>query len=117
MNKEVFKLLGKNIKLLRTKYKISQQTLSVFLNISQSQLSLIENGKKEFGVYFLEKIVHLFALDYVDFYSNNLNDLIENDKIHVNMNDLIKLQGLNNFNTLCKSYIDLNEFRITKRFA
>jgi len=52
MNKEVFKLLGKNIKLLRTKYKISQQTLSVFLNISQSQLSLIEKEKKNLEFIF-----------------------------------------------------------------
>lgn len=36
----------------------------------------------------------------------------ETFKLLGNMGSLIKLEGLNNFNTLCKSYIDLNNFLV-----
>ena len=40
-----YKLIGNNIKQMRTKSQVSQQSLAKAINISQTHMSNLENGK------------------------------------------------------------------------
>lgn len=63
------KNLGFRIKQLREEREISQEELAHQLNISQSKLSKIENGKLKVSLILLINIFRFFAL--------TLEDLVE----------------------------------------
>ena len=63
--------LGNRIKLIRTYLKYDQKQLSQYLRTAQSQLSKIEAGKAEPGVYHLLMVMKLADTD--DYLRENLS--------------------------------------------
>ncbi|MGC4130564.1 MAG: helix-turn-helix transcriptional regulator [Bergeyella sp.] len=55
--------IGYIIKTIREQRKITQEELAFELNISQSKLSKIENGKTEPTIYFLISIFNFFSFN------------------------------------------------------
>lgn len=70
------KVIGQNIRKVRTSKKISQEKLAFKAGIDRSYLSEIENGYKNLSVLMLEQIAVALELDIKDFfegYTANIN--------------------------------------------
>lgn len=57
----------KRLKQLRIKYNLSQKEISNFLEISLSQYSLYESGKRQIPIHLLLKIAKFYntSIDYI----------------------------------------------------
>lgn len=69
--------LGFKIKKLREERNISQEELANELNISQSKLSKIENGRIKASLPFIISTFHFFSLTLSD-----LAEIIQNSKLN-----------------------------------
>jgi transcriptional regulator with XRE-family HTH domain len=65
-------VINDKIKELREKSKITQESMSNYLNVTQSYISKIESSEREIPVELLVKIANLFVCD--------INDLIDDSK-------------------------------------
>lgn len=63
--------LGERIRKARDKKEWSQADLASAMNTGTSQISLMENGKREPGLFMLRRLVHVLGL--------KVNDLIEDN--------------------------------------
>lgn len=75
--KDIKKLVGKNIRLLRKSRDMGQRALMKKLGIrSQPQMSQIENGTYRVGEETLQQIADIFGVPFSYLYSENLGNLI-----------------------------------------
>jgi len=81
---EIKKLFGKKIKSLRENMNMSQEELSVKLDITQRQVSMIERGLSFPKLQTLNKISNVFGCKIQDLFDN---DYLQPDKI---LKDLLK---------------------------
>lgn len=65
--------LGKNIKYIREKSKISQKELANFLKVDQSQISKIEQNQRNITTDQLDKISSLFGITSDTFFLDDFN--------------------------------------------
>ena len=63
---EIKKVISQNIRMFRAKYNYSQITLADFANITQTQLSAIENGKIIPKISTLAKLAEVFHIPVDD---------------------------------------------------
>jgi len=61
-NNDVNITIGKNIKLLRKNFNLTQEHIAKFLSISQENLSQIENGKRGLNITKLLKLCDLLGI-------------------------------------------------------
>ncbi len=61
------KLIGRGVKFLREKHKVTQQELEWFSGVSQNQISFIESGKTNFKMDSITRIAGVFNLDLATF--------------------------------------------------
>lgn len=66
------KTLAKNLKILRVEYDYSQETLAEITDLSQQQMSFLENGKTDPKLSILVKIAEAYGI--------TVNDLIYEKK-------------------------------------
>ena len=66
-----YQRIGKKIRELRIKRKLSQETLAELCNLSSSYISYIETGKKRLSVATLEKLSKYLNFD-IDIYDKNI---------------------------------------------
>jgi transcriptional regulator with XRE-family HTH domain len=64
--------IGKNIRALRDKQKISQETLAEYLNITRVEISYFETGARNIPSNLVTKIAELFAVDEYDLYETDV---------------------------------------------
>ena len=66
-----YQRIGKKIRELRIKRKLSQETLAELCNLSSSYISYIETGKKGLSFATLEKLSKYLNFD-IDIYDKNI---------------------------------------------
>ena len=66
-----YQKIGKKIRELRIKRKLSQETLAELCNLSSSYISYIETGKKRLSFATLEKLSKYLNFD-IDIYDKNI---------------------------------------------
>lgn len=66
-----YQRIGKKIRELRIKRKLSQETLAELCNLSSSYISYIETGKKRLSFATLEKLSKYLNFD-IDIYDKNI---------------------------------------------
>lgn len=75
------KELGQYLKSVRESLGYSTYDVNKLCNISQSYLSLMENGKRKPSAIILKKIAPIYSLNYLDLYEKaGYIDLIEDEK-------------------------------------
>lgn len=76
------KELGSYLKLVRESLGYSTRDVNKLCEISQSYLSLVENGKRKPSAIVLKKLAPIYSLDYIELYEKaGYIDLIENEKV------------------------------------
>ena len=105
--------LGKKLKLLRKKRNIRQDDLAEFLNLSKSQISNLESGRRNLSLSQLEKICDYFKIDMSYFLMEETTDscleLIEKAKVLFESKNLTNTQKENLFTSLMKVYLESKE--------
>lgn len=78
------KELGLYLRNIRESLDYSTYDVNRLCNISQSYLSLMENGKRKPSAIILKKLAPIYHLNYIDLYEKaGYLDLAENEKISV----------------------------------
>ena len=62
------KELGSYLKLIRESLGYSTRDVNKLCEISQSYLSLVENGKRKPSAIVLKKLAPIYSLDYIELY-------------------------------------------------
>lgn len=105
--------LGKKVKLLRTRKGITQEDLAHVLKLSKSQVSNLENGRRNLSLRQLEKVCEFFKVDMSYFFlvetTDSCLDLIEKARVLFNSNELSKDQKEVLFTSIMKIYLDSKE--------
>ena len=105
--------LGKKLKLLRKRRNIRQDDLAEFLNLSKSQISNLESGRRNLSLSQLEKICDYFKIDMSYFLMEETTDscleLIEKAKVLFESKNLTNTQKENLFTSLMKVYLESKE--------
>lgn len=105
--------LGKKLKLLRKRRNIRQEDLAEFLNLSKSQISNLESGRRNLSLSQLEKLCDYFKIDISYFLMEETTDscleLIEKAKVLFESENLTNIQKENLFTSLIKVYIESKE--------
>lgn len=70
------KTIGKNVKYLREKLGLTQQSLADFLGISREEISYFETGARSIPTTLMTKIADLFCIEEYDLYEED-NSLIQ----------------------------------------
>lgn len=100
------KLIGKKIREIRDKNKITQEHFSELINLDPSSLSNIENGKRYPSMQTLLNIMEKFKITPQELFDYDY--LAENNQIEEEMIDIIKNQTYDKKQIL---------YKIIKQFA
>ena len=102
--------IGKKIKLLRISNKLNQNDLSKILNLSRSQISNLENGKRNVSIMQLEKICEYFKIDMSYFIMFETNDvcieILNKLRTIFESNKLTQEQKDDLFSSIMRIYLD-----------
>lgn len=108
--------LGKKIKKLRTKKRITQYELANILDVSRVQISNIENGRRGMNLKKLKVLCKYFKIDLSYFVSddipNNGERLIEIANAVFNSNQLSNDTKDNIFTSIFNIYMDSKEDKL-----
>ena len=84
-------IVGKNLKELRRKNGYTQQQVSNYLEITQSNLSKIENGERNFNMILLDKLCLLYncspeyLLGEIDYHEKSSIAFRSDEKVDLNV--------------------------------
>ena len=84
-------VVGKNLKKLREENKYTQEQVSDYLGITQSNLSKIENGERNFNMTLLDKLCLLYncspeyLLGETDFHKKQAMAFRSDEKVDLNV--------------------------------
>lgn len=106
MNKD----LGEKVKLIRKRRKLKQDDLAEFLNLSRSQISNLESGRRNLSLKQLEKLCDYFQVDMSYFLMSETTDscldLIEKAKVLFESEELTDYQKEDLYSSITKLYIE-----------
>lgn len=90
--------LNKNIKFLRTKKGLSQQTLADKVGVDRSTISRIENDEIETTIDNAIKIAEVLKIDFKDLINKDLSinnpEQLNNDLENINFKEILVKKGL-----------------------
>ena len=102
--------LGEKVKLLRNRRGLKQDDLGEVLKLSRSQISNLENGRRNLSVRQLEKLCEYFKVDMSYFLMSETTDscldLIEKAKVLFDSTELTSIQKEDLFTSIMKLYLD-----------
>ena len=105
--------LGKKIELLRKRRNLRQDDLANILDISRSQISNLENGRRGLSLEQLSTLCNYFKIDMSYFICENTIDECENllDKVKLlfESKELSSTQKEDLFASIMKIYLDSKE--------
>lgn len=105
--------LGEKVRLLRKSRNLKQDDLGEVLNLSRSQISNLEKGRRNLSLKQLEKLCEYFQVDMSYFFMTNTTDfcldLIEKAKLLFSSKDLTNDQKDDLFTSIMKIYLDSKE--------
>ena len=106
MNKD----LGEKVKLIRKRRKLKQDDLAEFLNLSRSQISNLESGRRNLSLKQLERLCDYFQVDMSYFLMSetidSCLDLIEKAKVLFESKELTDYQKEDLYSSITKLYIE-----------
>lgn len=104
---------GEKIKILRTRKKLKQDDIASVLNLSRTQISNLEAGRRNVTLKQLKKLCEYFKVDITYFMlSENTDeclDLIEKTRILFESKELTNMQKEDLFISILKIYLDTKE--------
>lgn len=105
--------LGEKVKLLRKRRNLKQEDLANLLNLSRTQISNLEKGKRNFSLSQLEKICEFFNVEMSYFImaetTDSCMDLIEKAKLLFESKKLTNIQKEDLFASIMKIYLDAKD--------
>ena len=105
--------LGEKVKLLRNRRGLKQDDLAELLNLSRSQISNLESGRRNLSLKQLEKLCEYFKVDMSYFLMSETTDscldLIEKAKVLFESKELTSNQKDDLFTSIMKIYLDSKE--------
>lgn len=115
MNKD----LGEKVKLIRKRRKLKQDDLAEFLNLSRSQISNLESGRRNLSLKQLERLCDYFQVDMSYFLMSETTDscldLIEKAKVLFESKELTDYQKEDLYSSITKIYIESKKNIANKR--
>ena len=107
--------LGEKVKTLRKRRGLKQDDLAEFLNLSRSQISNLESGRRNLNLRQLEKLCDYFKVDMSFFLMSETTDscldLIEKAKVLFESKELTSVQKEELFASITKIYLEIKEIR------
>ena len=105
--------LGDKVKLLRDRRGLKQDDLAEVLELSRSQISNLESGRRNIILKQLEKLCEYFKVDMSYFLMSETTDscldLIEKAKLLFESKELTNIQKEDLFTSIMKIYINSKE--------
>ena len=105
--------LGKKVKTLRKRRRLNQDDLAEFLNLSRSQISNLESGRRNLSLRQLEKLCEYFKVDMSFFLMSETTDscldLIEKARVLFESRELTSVQKDELFASIMKIYLESKE--------
>lgn len=105
--------LGTKIKLLRERRKLKQDDLGNVLNLSRSQISNLEKGRRNVNLKQIDKLCNYFKIDISYFLyaetTDDCIDLIDRAKLLFESKELSNNQKEEVFTSIMKIYLDSKE--------
>lgn len=105
--------LGEKVKLIRKRRGLNQDDLAEVLELSRSQISNLESGRRNLSVKQLEKLCEYFKVDMSYFLMSETTDscldLIEKAKLLFESKELTNIQKEDLFTSIMKIYLDSKE--------
>lgn len=102
--------LGEKVKLLRNRRRLKQDDLAEVLELSRSQVSNLESGRRNLSLKQLEKLCEYFKVDMSYFLMSETTDscldLIEKAKLLFESKNLTNIQKEDLFTSIMKIYLD-----------
>ena len=102
--------LGEKVKLIRKRRGLNQDDLAEVLELSRSQISNLESGRRNLSVKQLEKLCEYFKVDMSYFLmtetTDSCLDLIEKAKLLFESKELTNIQKEDLFTSIMKIYLD-----------
>lgn len=102
--------LGEKVKLLRKRRGLKQDDLAKVLDLSRSQISNLEKGRRNLSLKQLEKLCEYFKVDMSYFLMSETTDscldLIEKAKVLFESKELTNIQKDDLFTSIMKIYLD-----------
>lgn len=110
--KEMFSdAIGERLQVLRKHYGLSQRELARRADVTNSTLSMIEQGKVSPSIGSLEKILHAFPVSLQEFFSNNE---LSSDVV-LRADQLVNVQHSTMLQTLLPPYTSHDEVQMLKQ--
>ena len=105
--------LGDKVKLLRNRRGLKQDDLAEVLELSRSQISNLESGRRNLSLKQLEKLCEYFQVDMSYFVMSETTDscldLIEKAKLLFASKELTNIQKEDLFVSIMKAYLASKE--------
>ena len=105
--------LGEKVKLIRKRRGLNQDDLAEVLELSRSQISNLESGRRNLNLKQLEKLCEYFKVDMSYFLMSETTDscldLIEKAKVLFESKQLTNIQKEDLFTSIMKIYLDSKE--------
>jgi transcriptional regulator with XRE-family HTH domain len=102
-------IIGRNIRALRDKLGLTQQTLSQYLDVTREQIAYYESGERKIPSTQLSKLSDLFCIDEYDFYEEDIEARKMNIAFAFRANELtdVDLQTIAKFKRLVRNYVNM----------
>lgn len=105
--------LGEKVKQLRKRKCLNQDDLAKVLELSRSQISNLESGRRNLSLKQLENLCEYFKVDMSYFFmvetTDSCLDLIEKARLLFESKELTNIQKDDLFTSIMKIYLDSKE--------
>lgn len=105
--------LGEKVKQLRKRKGLNQDDLAKVLELSRSQISNLESGRRNLSLKQLENLCEYFKVDMSYFFmvetTDSCLDLIEKARLLFESKELTNIQKDDLFTSIMKIYLDSKE--------
>ena len=109
----MYSILGEKVKQLRNRRGLKQDDLAEILELSRSQISNLESGRRNLSIRQLEKLCEYFKVDMSYFLMSETTDscldLIEKAKVLFESKELTNIQKEDLFTSIMKIYLNSKE--------
>ncbi|MBQ9853919.1 MAG: helix-turn-helix transcriptional regulator [Bacilli bacterium] len=106
----MYSVLGEKVRLLRKRRGLKQDDLGELLDLSRSQISNLESGRRNLSLKQLEKLCEFFKIDISYFLMSETTDscldLLEKAKLLFKSKELSTVQKDDLFTSIMKIYLD-----------
>jgi transcriptional regulator with XRE-family HTH domain len=108
------KIVGRNLRRMRTISEFTQDDVATALDITRSAYSNYESGEREMPLNLMEKVADLFGCElYLFFEENPSEDMILTTAFRIKGASHDDLQEIMHFKEIVKSYIKMELLEIT----